>query len=333
MEAATGREAKTIHRLLEFSPKAGGFVRNEHDPLQCDLVIIDETSMVDVYLMHSLLKALPGPCRLFLVGDVDQLPSVGPGNVLMDIIASTVVPTVRLQTVFRQAAESGIVSNAHRINRGDAPQFNNEDFFFIERTDPERAVETVLELVTARIPGKFGFDPFRQLQVMAPMHRGPLGVANLNERLQHALNAEGRPASRRNFRVGDKVIQLRNNYELDVYNGDVGVVADIDEETTTMTVQFDERPVAYASDELDNLGLAYAITVHKSQGSEYPAVVLPLVAQHYLLLQRNVLYTAVTRAKKLVVIVGDPKALHQALRNTDVSRRHTRLAERLRNAL
>lgn len=332
MEAATDREARTIHRMLEFSPKTGGFVRNEYDPLNADLVIIDETSMVDVFLMQSLLKALPDACRLFLVGDVDQLPSVGPGNVLMDIIASGVVPTTRLRTVFRQAAESGIVINAHRINRGEQPEFNTEDFFFVERTDPERALNTILELVARRMPARFGLDPLRDIQVMSPMHRGPLGVAKLNEALQHALNPEGAPAPRRNFRLGDKVIQLRNNYELDVYNGDVGVVSNVDEEASTLVVQFDERPVAYGFDELDNLGLAYAITVHKSQGSEYPAVVLPLVAQHYLLLQRNVLYTAVTRAKRLVVIVGDPKALRQALRNTDVTRRYTRLAERLQNA-
>ncbi len=331
MESATGREAKTIHRLLEFSPKKGGFTRSEYDPLHADVTIIDETSMVDVYLMHALLRALPSSCRLVLVGDVDQLPSVGPGNVLLDIIASNTVSTVRLQTVFRQAEESGIIRNAHRINRGLYPEFNADDFFFVERTDPERALATVIEVVTKRMPDRFGLDPMRDIQVLSPMHRGALGVANLNESLQAALNPDGRAASRKNFREGDRVIQLRNNYELDVFNGDMGRVSDIDEESSTVRVEFDGRPVAYGFDELDELGLAYAITVHKSQGSEYPAVILPMIPQHFMLLQRNVFYTAATRAKKLVVIVGDPKALRRAIGNTTVTRRHTRLAERLRN--
>ncbi|MDK1020712.1 MAG: ATP-dependent RecD-like DNA helicase [Candidatus Hydrogenedentes bacterium] len=331
MEAATGREAKTIHRLLEFSPKAGGFARGEHDPLQADLVVIDECSMVDIHLMHSLLQAIANGARLFLVGDVDQLPSVGPGNVLMDIIASNVIPTVRLKTVFRQAAESGIIANAHRINRGEMPQFNSEDFFFVERPDPSKALETVLELIVNRIPKKFGLDPLRDVQLMSPMHRGETGVENLNRALQDALNPKGAAVPGKNFRLGDKVIQLRNNYELDVYNGDVGIVTLLEEEVKELHVQFDDRVVLYSFDDLDNLGLAYAITVHKSQGSEYPAVILPLSTQHYLLLQRNVLYTAITRGKRLVIIVGDPKALNIALRNTDVSRRNTRLAERLRN--
>ena len=333
MEAATGREAKTIHRLLEYSPKAGGFARDEHDPLSADLIVIDECSMVDIHLMHSLLRAIPNGARLFLVGDVDQLPSVGPGNVLMDIIASNVLPTVRLKTIFRQAAESGIVANAHRINRGEAPKFNTEDFFFIERPDPAKALETVVELIMNRIPKKFGLDPLRDVQVMSPMHRGETGVANLNLALQAALNPEGTAVPGKSFRLGDKVIQLRNNYELDVYNGDVGIVSLVEEEAKELHVQFDDRVVLYSFDDLDNLGLAYAITIHKSQGSEYPAVVLALAAQHYLLLQRNVLYTAITRGKRLVIIVGDPKALNMALRNTDVTRRNTRLAERLRNEI
>ena len=331
METATDREAKTIHRLLEFSPKKGGFTRNEYDPLNADVVIIDETSMVDVYLMHALLRALPSSCRLILVGDVDQLPSVGPGNVLLDVIASNVMQTVRLQTVFRQAEESGIIRNAHRINRGLYPEFNAADFFFVERTEPEKALATVIEVVTKRMPDRFGLDPMRDIQVLSPMHRGALGVANLNEALQAVLNPTGPTTTRKNFREGDRVIQLRNNYELDVFNGDMGRVTSIDEDTSTVRVEFDERPVAYGFDELDELTLAYAITVHKSQGSEYPAVVLPLIPQHFMLLQRNVLYTAVTRAKRLVVIVGDPKALRRAIANTTVTRRNTRLAERLRN--
>lgn len=333
MEIATGHEAKTIHRLLEFSPKLGGFTRAEHDPLSADLVVIDECSMVDIHLMHSLLKAIPSGTRLFLVGDVDQLPSVGPGNVLMDIIASNVVPTIRLQTVFRQAAESGIIANAHRINRGEAPQFNTEDFFFIERKEPAKTLETVLELVANRMPQKFGLDPLRDIQVMAPMHRGEAGVASLNLALQEALNPNGTPVPGRNLRLGDKVIQLRNNYDLDVYNGDVGVITLVEEEVKELHVTFEDRVVLYPFEDLDNIGLAYAITVHKSQGSEYRAVVLTLVTQHYLLLQRNVMYTAVTRGKQLVIIVGDPKALTMALHRTDVTRRNTRLAERLRNEI
>lgn len=333
MEEATDRPAKTIHRLLEFSPKQGNFQRDENNPLDTDLVIIDETSMIDVFLMHSLLKAIPPHARLFLVGDVDQLPSVGPGSVLLDIIASEMVPVVWLKTVFRQASQSGIVSNAHRINRGEYPQFNSADFFFVERKEPAKALETVLDLVSTRIPRKFELDPMRGIQVLTPMHRGDAGVVRLNETLQQAINPSGMACSRKGFRVGDKVMQLRNNYELDVYNGDVGQVTVVDEETKEVQVQFDDRGVLYTFDELDELTLAYAATVHKSQGSEYPAVVLVLLPQHFLLLQRNVLYTAVTRGKKLVIIVGDPKAIRMAVGNSKIAQRHTLLAERLRNRL
>jgi len=333
MESATDREAKTIHRLLEFSPKQGGFTRDDNNPLDGDLIIIDESSMIDVHLMHHLLKAVPPHARLFLVGDVDQLPSVGPGNVLMDVIASGAVPVVWLKTVFRQAAQSGIITNAHRINQGEFPEFNAKDFFFVERKEPAKALDTVLELVTSRIPGKFGLDPKRDVQVLAPMHRTETGVMRLNETLQAALNPDGEPVPRRAFRLGDKVMQLRNNYELDVYNGDVGVVSLVDEEAKEMQVQFDDRIVLYGFDDLDDLTLAYAATVHKSQGSEYPAVVLALMPQHYLLLQRNMLYTAITRGQRLVVIVGDPKAVAMAVRNNQVARRNTRLAERLSNRL
>jgi exodeoxyribonuclease V alpha subunit len=333
MEEATGREAKTIHRLLEFSPKHGGFTRDENNPLDTDLLIVDECSMIDVGLMHALLKALLPQTRLFLVGDVDQLPSVGPGNVLMDIIASNAVPVVWLKTVFRQAAESGIIANAHHINEGKYPEFNTTDFFFVERKDPAKALETVVELVTERIPGKFDFDPVREVQVLAPMHRGEIGVARLNETLQAALNPDGAPIARRRFKVGDKVMQLRNNYELEVFNGDIGVITVADDDAKEAQVQFDDRAVIYEYEDLDEVTLAYAATVHKSQGSEYPVVVLPMLPQHYLLLQRNVFYTAITRASKLVVIVGDPKAVGMAVRNTQVAQRHTRLADRLRNAL
>jgi exodeoxyribonuclease V alpha subunit len=330
MEAATGREARTIHRLLEFSPKEGGFLRNAENPLDLDLLVVDECSMVDISLAHQLLSALPASARLFLVGDVDQLPSVGPGNVLMDIIASETVPTVWLKTIFRQAEESGIITNAHRINRGLYPEFNTTDFFFVERKDPTRALETVVELVAERIPERYAMDPLRDIQVLAPMHRGDAGVSALNAALQERLNPAGQPVPRRVFRAGDKVMQLRNNYELDVYNGDVGVVQGIDEEAQEVRVAFDDRIVVYPLEELDDVGLAYAATVHKSQGSEYRAVVIPLLTQHYLMLQRNVLYTAVTRGKELVVLVGEPKALRRAIQNTEQTRRHTRLAERLR---
>ncbi|MFP6615121.1 MAG: ATP-binding domain-containing protein, partial [Candidatus Hydrogenedentota bacterium] len=290
-------------------------------------------SMVDVSLMHSILKAIPDDARLLLVGDVDQLPSVGPGNVLMDIIASNAVPTVRLKTVFRQAAESGIISNAHRINVGDPPKWNDTDCFFVERNDPEAVRDTILELVTNRIPKKFGFDPMKDIQVLAPMHRGDAGVAHLNQQLQQAMNPNGQEIPRRGLRLGDRVVQTKNNYELDVYNGDVGIITLVSEEVKELHVEFEDRTALYNFDDIDNLQLAYAITVHKSQGSEYPALILPIVSQHYLMLQRNILYTAITRGKSLVVVVGQKKALRRALNNTDVTRRNTRLAERLRSAV
>ncbi|MCP4644232.1 MAG: ATP-dependent RecD-like DNA helicase [bacterium] len=334
MEVATGHEACTLHRLLEFSPKEGGFTRHEGNPLTADLVVVDECSMIDVNLMHSLLRALPPQARLLIVGDVDQLPSVGPGNVLLDVIASGLVPVVWLKTVFRQAEESGIIANAHRINQGQEPAFNPKDFFFVERKNPPEALATVVELVADRIPKKFNLDPKRDIQVLAPMHRGDVGVARLNEELQGALNPGVEPVGRRPFGIGDKVMQMRNNYELDVFNGDVGVVTAVDTELKEVQVAFDDqRVVLYEFDDLDELALAYASTVHKSQGSEYPVVVLPLMPQHFMLLQRNVLYTAVTRAKQMVVVVGDPKAVRIAVRNTKVTRRFSRLADRLRNAI
>ena len=307
------------------------FQRNAENPIEADLVVIDECSMIDCLLMKDLLDAVPSHARLFLIGDVDQLPSVGPGNVLMDLISSNTIPAVWLDTVFRQADESGIVAGAHQINTGRYPAFNTRDFFFVERKDPARALDTVVDLVTARIPNKFGLDPARDIQVLAPMRRGPTGVARLNEALQDRMNPNGPPIPRRDFRCGDKVMQLRNNYELDVYNGDVGQIAVVDAEAKELEVQFDDRKVLYGFGDLDNLALAYATTVHKAQGSEYPAVVIPLLPQDYLLLQRNLLYTAVTRGKQLVIIVGDPKAVGRAVHNDKISRRNTRLSERLRN--
>lgn len=334
MESATDRTARTIHRLLEYSPRKKGFQRDENNPLVTDMVVIDEASMIDCPLMFHLLKAIPPFARLILVGDVDQLPSVGPGNVLFDIIASQTVPVARLRTIFRQAAQSGIISNAHLINRGAYPVFNNDDFFLIERHEPEKALETVIELVLNRIPGHFGIDPVRDIQVLAPMRRGDSGVNRLNEALQLALNPEGLPVPRRAFRQGDKVMQLRNNYDLDVFNGDVGIISLVDIEAAELEVTFDdERKVLYRFDEADNLGLAYAATVHKSQGSEYPVVVLAFLPQHYMMLQRNVLYTGITRAKRLVILVGNGKAVGMAVRNSKTAQRNTRLPERLRNEL
>lgn len=331
MEQATNRDAGTLHRLLEYSPKTGGFTRDEHNPLHTDLIVVDEASMIDVSLMHALVRAIPPFARLLLVGDVDQLPAVGPGNVLLDCIASGVLPTVRLKTVFRQAAQSGIITNAHRINHGEYPEFNETDFFLIQRNDAAKARDTIVELLAERIPKKFDLDPIRDIQVLAPMRRGDAGVNSLNEALQEALNPRGRTIARRVFRVGDKVMQLRNNYELDVYNGDMGVITLYEEDAGELEVAFDDgRRVLYPADQQDNLTLAYAATVHKAQGSEYPAVVLSFLPQHFMMLQRNVLYTAITRAKKLVIIVGDGKAIRTAIRNTNPVRRHTHLADRLR---
>ena len=334
MEAATGCDAGTIHRLLEFSPKTGAFQRNENNPIKTDLLVLDEASMLDVQLAHALFRALEPGTRVILVGDVDQLPSVGPGNVLLDIIASGVVPVVRLKTVFRQAAQSGIIANAHRINKGEMPVFNERDFFLIERSDPQKALETIVEIVSERLPARFQLHPLRDIQALAPMRRGQAGVESINQALKAAINAEGALVPKRNFGVGDKVMQMKNNYELDVYNGDLGVVTVIDEDAGEIEVCFeDDRRIIYAFDETDELVPAYCATVHKSQGSEYPAVVLSFLPQHYMMLQRNVLYTAITRGKKLVVIVGAAKAVAMAVHNSKLMERNTKLADRLRNAI
>ncbi|MBI1319217.1 MAG: ATP-dependent RecD-like DNA helicase [Candidatus Hydrogenedens sp.] len=334
MEEATGREAQTLHRLLEFSPKSGGFVRNESDPLVTDLLVVDETSMVDELLMHAVLRALPFFARLVLVGDVDQLPSVGAGNVLFDIIASGTLPVVRLQKIFRQAEESAIVRNAHRINQGDLPEFNTEDFLFIERPEPAQALDTVVELLSRRIPQGLGLDPLRDVQVLSPMRRGEAGTVRLNEALQEALNPHGAPVAGRTLRHGDKVIQLKNNYDLEVYNGDVGIIRLDAPGAEEIEVEFEDgRRVLYPYAALDQLGLAYAMTIHKSQGSEYHTVVIPLLGQHYMMLQRNVLYTAVTRGKQRVILVGEKKAIAMAVKNNRQARRNTLLSERLRNVV
>ena len=328
----SGREAKTIHRLLEYSPSEGGFRRNEEYLLDADLVIVDEASMIDILLMNHLLKAIPSAATLILVGDVDQLPSVGPGNVLSDIIASERVATVELTEIFRQARQSRIVTNAHRVNRGELPQLRvppgtQSDFYFIEAEEPEKAVSLVKELVSQRLPKAFGLDAHDGIQVMTPMHRGIAGVANLNAELQNLLNpnSPGLARAGRLLRVHDKVMQIKNNYEKDTFNGDIGRIVGIDPEEQKLRVAFDGRPVDYEWSELDELVLAYAISVHKSQGSEYPAVVIPLLPQHYVMLQRNLLYTAITRGKRLVVLVGSRRAVAMAVKNNKVRHRYTNL--------
>jgi exodeoxyribonuclease V alpha subunit len=335
----TGIEAKTIHRLLEVQPATHSFSRNESKPLECDLLVVDECSMVDVPLMNHLLRALPVSGSLLLVGDVDQLPSVGPGMVLRNIIDSGVVPVVRLTEVFRQALHSRIITNAHRINEGHLPQLADKeadsDFYFVEREEPERIADTLLDLVKNRVPGKFRLDPIRDIQVLCPMNRGSLGIRELNIRLQTELNPAraDEPGVEKfgwQFRVRDKVIQTENNYDKEVFNGDIGQIVKIDQVEREVTVKFDQRDVVYDFGELDEVSLAYAITIHKSQGSEFPAVVIPLATQHYMLLQRNLVYTGVTRGKRLVVLVGQRKALAIAVKNNKTEQRFSGLLARLR---
>jgi len=336
MQEATGRESKTVHRLLKFNPRSFGFDHNLENPLPADVLIVDEVSMVDIALFHSILSALPPHCQLILVGDTDQLPSVGPGSVLRDLIDCGAVEVARLTEIFRQARESHIVVNAHLINKGQVPNLDvggdDLDFFYIERDEPEEALATILELVARRIPQRFRLDPLDDIQVLAPMHRGTIGAANLNSELQRLLNPEGVPvgSGARGFRIGDKVMQVRNNYDLNVYNGDIGRIIMTDEKSREVTVRFDSRLVRYDALDLDELVLAYACSVHKSQGSEYPAVVIPLHTQHYLMLQRNLLYTGITRGKKLVVLVGSRRAVNIAVKNDRIRKRWTRLADRLR---
>jgi len=336
---ATRLEAKTIHRLLEVEPGRGGFLRNERNPLPCELLVVDETSMVDVPLMHQLLRALPERAGLLLVGDVDQLPSVGPGSVLRNLIDSGVAPVVRLTEVFRQAADSRIITNAHRINEGQMPEVvkseGDSDFYFIERDEPDRITDMLLEMMKRRIPQKFGLDPFRDIQVLSPMNRGSLGIRELNVRLQEELNPANpqAPVVEKfgwQFRVRDKVIQTENDYDKEVFNGDIGQITKIEPSERQVVVKFEQREVTYDFGELDELSLAYAITIHKSQGSEFAAVVIPIATQHYLLLQRNLIYTGITRGKKLVVLIGQSKALGLAVRNNKTERRFSGLLARLR---
>jgi exodeoxyribonuclease V alpha subunit len=335
MSEATGAEATTLHRLLEFDPKKYAFKRDRSRPLECGAVVVDEASMLDLPMADALTQAIAPGTRLILVGDVDQLPSVGPGAILRDVIASRAIPSVRLRQIFRQAARSLIVTNAHRINDGEppisAPAGSDADFFVVERRDPEHARDTLIELVTQRIPNRFGLDPVRDVQVLTPMNRGPAGAIALNEALQAAINPRGDALVRgsRTYRVGDKVMQLRNDYDKNVFNGDVGFITSIDPEESAMTIRFDDREVAFEASDLDDLVLAYACTVHKSQGSEYPAVVIPLLTTHFVMLSKNLLYTAVTRGKRLVVLVCDPRALEIALSQRRREERRTRLGPRL----
>jgi exodeoxyribonuclease V alpha subunit len=339
MTEATGFEAKTIHRMLEVDPKGGGFKRDAENPLDCDFLVVDEASMVDVILMQALLKALPDSSALVIVGDIDQLPSVGPGQVLADIIASGAVPVVRLTEVFRQAAASRIIVSAHRINQGSMPDLRasgvDSDFYFVQADDPEIAVQRIIELVKSRIPKRFGLDPIRDIQVLCPMNRGGVGARSLNIELQSALNPAGERKVDRfgwTFAPGDKVMQIENDYDKEVYNGDIGYIDDVDPEVGELTCSFDGRAVTYAFGELDTLVPAYAATVHKSQGSEYPAVVIPVMTQHYAMLQRNLLYTGITRGKRLVVLVGQKKAVAIAVRNVSGRRRWSKLVEWLGRA-
>ena len=332
MNEATGMEAKTIHRLLEYNPM-DGYKRNDANPLDGDALIVDECSMIDILLFYNLMKAIPSNMRLILVGDIDQLPSVGAGNVLRDIIDSQQIPVVRLTRIFRQAQSSRIVMNAHAINAGQFPNIKNgldTDFFFIGQEDADDIVKLIIGLVRDRLPKKYGY-PAKEIQVLTPMQRGTVGAGNLNIELQNALNPSGPSLARGGytFRQGDKVMQIRNNYDKNVFNGDIGYITAVDTNERTLSVTFDSRVVEYDITELDEIVLAYAVTIHKSQGSEFPVVVMPVTMKHYVMLQRNLIYTGITRAKKICVLVGTTKALAYAIRNNTVSKRNTKLKERL----
>jgi exodeoxyribonuclease V alpha subunit len=342
LQEVTRHEAGTIHRMLQFDPASGRWTRTTVNPLKTDVVLVDEASMIDLALFHALLQATPASSSLILIGDADQLPSVGPGNVLRDLLGSGVVAVARLDTVFRQARQSLIISNAHRVNHGEMPILAtpaevpgreiHRDFFFVESDDPQQVLSNIRELVTARIKTKYGYDPRDEVQVLSPMRRGPLGTVALNQMLQSAINPQGPGVSRNDqiFRVGDKVIQKSNDYDKDVFNGDVGVISGIDKEEQQVLVRFDGKDIPYPFTDLDDLDLAYAVSIHKSQGSEYRAVVVVLHTAHFVMLQRNLLYTAITRGRSLVVLVGSKNAVRLAVENSQVKPRYSALGERLK---
>lgn len=338
MSEITGKQAKTIHSLLEVNFKEGGFKRNRQNPLECDLIIIDEASMIDTMLMHGLLKAIPRHARVIFVGDIHQLPSVGPGNVLLDMIRSLQIPVVTLNEIFRQAQGSQIIVNAHKINQGQFPDIQNakeSDFFFVEAEEPEQVLQQIVKLVAQKLPAKFGFHALNEIQVLSPMRRGIVGTENLNTVLQEHLNPQTESIFKagRKFQKRDKVMQIRNNYQKEVFNGDVGYILDIDHEEQEIIVLFDDREIHYEFSEMDELVLAYAVSIHKYQGSEFPCIVMPVHTTHFKLLHRNLLYTGVTRGKKLVVIVGTKKALFMAVKNDEVKQRHTGLKQALMGIL
>ena len=335
MSETTLCKAKTIHRLLEVNGKTGGFRFNERNMLDGDVIVIDEASMIDIVLMSHLLKAMPPSASFVLVGDSNQLPSVGPGNVLKDIIDSELAPVIRLHEIFRQAKQSRIVINAHKIISGDMPELNasddHGDFYFIQQKEPENVLNTIKELVQVRIPRKFGFDSKKDIQVISPMHRGIIGTVNLNKELQQLLNPDGKSIRRgeKVYAEGDKVMQVRNNYDKDVFNGDIGIISDIKPVDQIVRIDFDGKLVSYNINELDEITHAFAISVHKSQGSEYSAVVMPVLTQHYVMLKRNLIYTAVTRARNLLVFVGTKQAMAIGVKNDDLRKRFTGLRRRL----
>jgi len=338
LEETTGREAKTIHRLLEFNPQLMRFMKNESRPLKGNVFIVDESSMIDTTLMYSLLKGIPEDGRLILIGDVDQLPSVGPGNVLRDLMDSGEIEVVKLEKIFRQSAESTIITNAHKINAGNPPSVKRDEssnFYFIHKNEPEEVAATIKDLVVRRLRWKYKYSPFTDIQVITPMYKGETGAHNLNRILQQSLNPRGVELLRgtRLFRSGDKVMQIKNNYEKEVFNGDIGRIMKIDLEDQLILVDFEGKKTPYEFNQLDQLTLAYAATVHKTQGSEYKAVVMPLTTQHFMLLQKNLLYTAVTRAKELLILVGTMKALYIAIKNNKVTERYSYLKERIMNEL
>ena len=339
LSECTGLEAKTIHRLLGYDRGKGGFLHGKESPLEVDLLILDEASMVDTFLMYSLLKALPPTAALLIVGDVDQIPSVGPGAILRSLIDSRALPTVRLTQIFRQAAKSQIISNAHRINQGEMPQLRElgkeSDFHFIRSEDPGKTVQTIVDLAKNRIPRKFGLDPLKDIQILCPMNRGGLGAHALNVELQKAFNPSPPVKVERFgfvFAPGDKVMVTSNDYDKEVFNGDIGIIRTLDMEEQEAVIDFEGREITFRFGEMDILTLAYAITIHKAQGSEYPVVILPIAMQHFMMLRRNLLYTGVTRGKKLVVLIGQERAIETAVEARDQGKRWTKLAERLRMA-